>query len=1103
MSCKSRQNGGKAVLLIVITKLKIGMPPAQKFYRSIGVRQHEVRTVWLFFLHNFFLGIGTILVYVSANVILLENHPETSLPIAYVVSALAMMGVGKLYTHYEHHLALRSLAVRVLWAVIILTFVLDVLVLAGHSVWASIAIMVGFRIIYLLTNLEFWGVSAVVFDVRQSKRLFSVISSGDMPAKAMGAILAALVHAHTDMFFLLLIAFGSFLAAIYMLRLTYRSHDIHTSHGAARVRQPVQSLLVKQLFGNSHLITWMCLSLVAVAMVAASVEYAFFINVKYKIHATTSLLQYVSKVLALTYLVAMVVKVILSRPLLDRLGIRRTLQLLPTMSLVGVVLFAVVFLSDVGEPTWLLYYCALYLTFEVIRRSLFDPVFLVLFQPLTTQQRLQGHTLVKGFYEPLGMALAGVLIYAFHAFPEINEWVLFVWMGIGTLVAFWFLRRTYRNYLNELKSALSRRFLETNELAAPDEVLKLVLKNLDSTRTEEVINAIGWLKTHRPDKLNGLAPGLLQYPDVQVRRFVLETLIELDMVADPTTLYELAQNDSDPVIQELASWLYGSMPKADAKPVSVLLRHADLAIRKGAILGCLQNRSLRELATESLRELSQSGEMEQRLAVLEILQLVPQDSFNELVASSLDSQNIAVVNAAIRAAGAANAPDLTQNLIAKLTDKRYWRVAIQSLSDKQDMALPFLTEAVQSSKNALLLRRIAAVCAKIKTPESRKLLIRLVRQPDLSVRLAALRALNHPEVDPEESPVFQAVLQEELELAQRLLHGSLHKNDRELLACLDYEMGLLLQRVFFLLMQIYDRDVIASVRNGIDHASRERRANALEMLDNLIPRPVYQSLQALVDTVPIAEKVRLVDAQLGPFQAEEPLLTYVIHQGETQFSPWTLSVALRRWTPRSLANTRLLSRYLQHPEQLLRESADGVLQIVQTEHPDWHQRLLTEHPTISVQTMKSAETYISDFERVIVLKNTRLFADTPENILSTIAPIMKEVTFQEGETIFEKGEIGNCMFVIYSGTIAIYDRKERLAQFERGDVFGELALLDTEPRSASAVAASDVVLFRVDHEDFYDLMEERAEVLRNMMRILCQRIRLQNEKLQTVRPDND
>ncbi|RRB07702.1 cyclic nucleotide-binding domain-containing protein [Larkinella rosea] len=1074
------------------------MSPAQKFYRSIGVRHHEVRTVWLFFLHNFFLGIGTILVYVSANVILLENHPETSLPIAYIGSAIAMMLVGKIYTHYEHHLALRSLAVRVLWAVIVLTFIIDVLVLAGHSVWSSIAIMVGFRLIYLLTNLEFWGVSAVVFDVRQSKRLFSVISSGDMPAKAMGAILAALVHAHTDMFFLLIIAFGSFLAAIYILRLTYYSHDIHTTHSAARVRQPNQSRIVEQLFGNSHLITSMCLSLVAVATVAASVEYAFFINVKYKIHSTTSLLQYLSKVLALTYLIAMVVKVIISGQALDRLGIRRSLLLLPTTALVGGLVFWVVWALDVSESTWLLYYCALYLTFEVMRRSLFDPVFLVLFQPLTAHQRLFGHTLVKGFYEPLGMALAGVMIYAFHAYPELNEWVLFIWMGGGTLIAFVLLRRTYQNYLNELKSALSRRFLETNELAAPEEVLNLVLANLESARIEEVINAIDWLKTHHPHKLTDVATDLLKHPDFQVRRFALETFTELKVAVDAPLVYHLALHDSEPPIRALASRLYGGLPKADAKLVTDLLNHSDLTIRKGIIWGSFQNRKFGQQATESFEELSKSDDVTDRIAVLEMMRGLQLVQYKELVTDSLKSDDSGVVNAAIRTIAVLQNPELTRQLVSLLSDKLYWRTAARSLVDMQQAALPFLDDAIQMSEDVVLIRRIAGVCGKIKSPESHQLLTKLVSKTDLSIRMVALKALSHFGIRTTQSDVYHRILQDELKLAQRLLHGSLHKTDKELLACLDYEIDLLLQRIFFLLMQLYDRDVIASVRTGIDHASRERRANALEMLDNLIPRVVYQCLQALLDDIPVSEKVRLVDMQLEPFHSQEPLLTFILHQGETMFSAWTISVALRRWTPRSMPNTRLLANYLHHPVQLLSESADAVLQLVKEHHSEWYDRLLADHPMISIQTMKPTEAHISDFERVIVLKNTRLFADTPENILSTIAPIMKEVTYEEGQTIFQKGEIGNCMFVIYSGAVDIYDRQQRLAQFGRGDVFGELALLDTEPRSASAIVASDVVLFRIDHEDFYDLMEEREEVLRNMMRILCQRIRLQNEKIQTM-----
>ncbi|MNY78137.1 hypothetical protein D3C86_2182690 [compost metagenome] len=59
-------------------------------------------------------------------------------------------------------------------------------------------------------------------------------------------------------------------------------------------------------------------------------------------------------------------------------------------------------------------------------------------------------------------------------------------------------------------------------------------------------------------------------------------------------------------------------------------------------------------------------------------------------------------------------------------------------------------------------------------------------------------------------------------------------------------------------------------------------------------------------------------------------------------------------------------------------------------------------------------------------------------------------------------------------------------------------MLDTEPRSATTVAETDTLVFRIDQEDFFELMEERDEILRNVLRILCQRIRVQNEKMRQL-----
>ena len=111
---------------------------------------------------------------------------------------------------------------------------------------------------------------------------------------------------------------------------------------------------------------------------------------------------------------------------------------------------------------------------------------------------------------------------------------------------------------------------------------------------------------------------------------------------------------------------------------------------------------------------------------------------------------------------------------------------------------------------------------------------------------------------------------------------------------------------------------------------------------------------------------------------------------------------------------------------------------------------------------------------------------------------MKEVTFREGEEIFAKGDLGNSLFIVHDGQVGIFNGPQQLATFGPGDFFGELALLDAEPRSATAAALSEVLTFRIDQEDFYDVMEERGEVLRNILRMLCQRIRAQNEKMRAL-----
>jgi CRP-like cAMP-binding protein len=133
-------------------------------------------------------------------------------------------------------------------------------------------------------------------------------------------------------------------------------------------------------------------------------------------------------------------------------------------------------------------------------------------------------------------------------------------------------------------------------------------------------------------------------------------------------------------------------------------------------------------------------------------------------------------------------------------------------------------------------------------------------------------------------------------------------------------------------------------------------------------------------------------------------------------------------------------------------------------------------------------------EKVLLLKSLSIFNETPETILAELAPLMQQEEVEKGTRIFEEGETGDCMYIIFSGEIEIHKGKTSLAVLQEKEVFGELSLLDAETRSASATAKTDCLLFKIDQEPFYELIEARPEVAMGFIKILCKRLRALNDK---------
>jgi len=132
-------------------------------------------------------------------------------------------------------------------------------------------------------------------------------------------------------------------------------------------------------------------------------------------------------------------------------------------------------------------------------------------------------------------------------------------------------------------------------------------------------------------------------------------------------------------------------------------------------------------------------------------------------------------------------------------------------------------------------------------------------------------------------------------------------------------------------------------------------------------------------------------------------------------------------------------------------------------------------------------------EKVLLLKNSEIFQNCKETDLIEIASICQEQHFDKSSVIFKKDDSGNCVYFIYKGQVSIHDGEHQLALLSDNELFGELSLLDSEARSASASAVTECILLKITQEDFYDVVATNTDILKGIMKTLCRRLRQQDK----------
>ncbi len=1067
------------------------------FLRLFNIRENEVRSAGLFFFYHFFLGLGTALVFTTVSTLFLAANPTSLLPTVYMLSALAMLVTGRVYSYLEHHFNIQQFLPAVSLCSVLITLIFRVQFEFVHNVWIPLLMMIGFRLIYLLGNLEFWGLSALVFDVRQSKRLFGFISSGDVPAKLLGYLSVSVLVPIIGLPDLLWIAVVSFIISFVFLKQIFKARNIEVQH-THPANHSKSNTVLKSFFGDDLISTLAVVAFLG-TIVFTLVDFSFLSQVQTRYHSEEQLAGFLGIFFSLGYTITLITKLYFAGRLTEQLGVGRSLMLLPLFLIVLVLVFLLAGTSSIIEFKYLAFVGVFYTSMNVIRYAIYDPVSLVMLQPLSSGLRLKGHTVIKGFIQPIAVGLTGIVLYCYQEKIGLPDFYHLSFLILIVLVLmFPAISKSKVSYFHSLNKAINRRFITGADIPIVDDnYFELVEHKLNSGHTQEVVHAMDLLSGEEFTRIIPYLEKLLdnEHPVIVIR--ALEFISDKKIRDYQPQIMQLVSNNTHIDIRKKALEALDKNDPDACKELTVLLKLKQKESYTLALSGLLSSglSDWRQPAEQELELLIKSGDKTQQILALNLMTDLVSPQFNPYVTNFLRSNDPDLIAPAIQAAGRIRQRVLITPLMELITNKRWKNPAVEALIKIGKPVIKLLLEKTEA--NITFQEKITwiRICEMISSYDAEPLLIRIALEQNFHLRTKAFQAMKDlPEPVSEVSQhLFETMLNDEFELLF-VLYTVLQHSPKipELMDAVEFEIKGVTGRIFSLLGLIYDRQLIRRADRAVRQAKGDHKANALELLDSVIPRKTHELLAAIFEPIPGAAKAESFKKYYRRLKANDSLKS-LLDLGSNVFSEWTICMTINaiNYDERGV---KLMSDHVSNAGPLTLQHLKTKFSEIKLKHPHLYKQISDENLQKISKVMHTKDpSQLSDIEKVFVLKSTSLFAGTPENIIAEIVPIVKEKFVGELHPVFKKGDSGSSMFIIYGGEIRIHDGEQTFAVLKKGDFFGELALLDPEPRSASATALTDTLLLELDEEDAYELMEERIEVLKSIIRILCKRIRNQND----------
>jgi ATP/ADP translocase len=758
-----------------------------------------------------------------------------------------------------------------------------------------------YMLIYMLVGYAFWGMASIIFNVRESKRLFSIVGAGDIPAKMLGYFSVYAIAPFIGINNLLWISIVSFFIAFLLLKrfqsrgLLVEDDPNATSH--AHDNKPQHNIhtsgFITKFFDNPLVFSIALLSLVSYT-VFSFIDFTFLSDIKVKYSNTTQIATFIGVFFAVGRFMAMGIKILFSSRMISRIGLTNALLVTPLLLLL--IDFFIIVSGD-RFISHLYIFGVMVLLTEILRSALQEPVFFILFQPLKPHDRLRGHLIAKGHTLPFALLGVGTFLLLYfrknEELPITTVGQLLVGLLIIWVAAVFIIKK---QYLQTLIRSLKKGYFTGTELFLNDSVVtNLLLSKTESNKPLDVIHSLNLLERSGYIDVYKVLLKKLQSPVIEIKEYVLSRIISTNMTgALPIIKQQLERNTNDKLQPHLIKAFYflnKEIGKDDKDAISSLQPE----LKKAAMEGLLHRgeEETEKLVIDNLLTMSK-GSLPDKLLALEVISDCKCENYTDVLDILIHDAEPKVYKKAIEATGKVKNFKLLPGLIdVSISRKAYpsFKRAVANYGDEifsednfQKINLPHE-----------LLDFVIKTAGNIKGDLSTNFLLDLLRKKtgNSDEIIEALWLKKSKDLDDTEGLIEDWVNKktEQCRYKVECYHEVMNNRNLTLLQqAVMIEIRKDAQLLLKAFSMLYDREKVDRVIELLATKNTSKMSNAIEILELIIPKKYFTDLNLLVELIDDVQRNKPLLTKTHGLHSNK-IIEEIIKGNKANFNEWTRSVA--------------------------------------------------------------------------------------------------------------------------------------------------------------------------------------------------------------------